>query len=140
MQLVYLAEDRRLERQVALKFLPPYLTHNPEARHRFLNEARLAAKLNHPNIATVYESDEVHGRIYIAMEFVEGASLKDLIGAGPISLEKNCSTRLPEVSAERSTPLQRAKASVTSSGLKLGSRCSFPPTMELRLGLTGVAE
>ena len=87
MGIVYLAEDLRLGRRLALKFLPPYLTNDPEARQRFLNEARLAAKLNHPNIATIYESGEASDHIYIAMEYVQGESLKERLkdGAMPIT-------------------------------------------------------
>ena len=87
MGIVYLAEDLRLGRQLGLKFLPAYLTNDFEARQRFLNEARLAAKLNHPNIATIYESGEAGDHIYIAMEYVQGESLKERLkdGAIPVS-------------------------------------------------------
>ncbi len=78
---VYLAEDMRLERKVALKFLPQRLTADDEARERFLREAKSAAALNHPNIVTIHEIGEHGGRVYIAMEYVDGRTLKELISS-----------------------------------------------------------
>jgi predicted Ser/Thr protein kinase/TolB-like protein len=76
---VYLAEDTKLRRTVALKFLPSEYTSEPELKARFMREAQAAAALNHPNIITVHEVAEHEGRLYIAMEYVEGESLKDLV-------------------------------------------------------------
>ena len=76
---IYLAEDSKLERRVALKFLPKHLTVDKEARARFEREAKTAAALNHPNIVTVYEIGEHEGQVFIAMEYVEGQTLKELI-------------------------------------------------------------
>ena len=85
---VYLVEDTKLKRQVALKFLPTELTKDLEAKKRFEREAQAAAALNHPNIVTVYEIGEHEGQVFIAMEYVEGQTLKDIIsdvGARPLS-------------------------------------------------------
>ncbi|MFQ5824503.1 MAG: serine/threonine-protein kinase [bacterium] len=76
---VYLAEDLELKRKIALKFLSPEFTSDKKIKARFKREARTAANLNHPNIITVYEIAEYENRSYIAMEYVEGKSLKDLI-------------------------------------------------------------
>jgi non-specific serine/threonine protein kinase len=76
---VYLAEDTRLNRQVALKFLPIHLSSDETLKTRFISEARAAAKLNHPNIITIHEVGEYNGRPFFAMEYVEGNSLTDKI-------------------------------------------------------------
>ena len=80
---VYLAEDKRLHRKVALKFLPKHFTSDSDARERFEREARAAAALNHPNIVTVYDIGEADGQVFMAIELVEGETLADRIaGAG----------------------------------------------------------
>lgn len=79
---IYLAEDSKLHRQVALKFLPPELTKDPEAKKRFEREAQAAAALNHPNIVTIHEIGEHEGQVFIAMEHVEGQTLKEMISVG----------------------------------------------------------
>ncbi len=83
---VYLAEDLKLGRQVALKVLTRELTTNSEYRQRFEREARAASALNHPNILTVYEIGEANGARFIATEFIEGESLRQLIARGPLPL------------------------------------------------------
>jgi len=85
---VYLVEDTKLKRQVALKFLPHYLTSDRDSKARFTREAQAAAKLNHPNIITIHEVSEYQGRPFFAMEHVEGKSLRDLIKIKEASLER----------------------------------------------------
>ena len=86
MGVVYKAEDTKLKRNVALKFLAPHLTQDPKARERFLREAQAAAAVDHPNICTVYEIDEAGGQIFIAMAYVEGQSLEKKTEAGPLEI------------------------------------------------------
>jgi serine/threonine protein kinase/Tfp pilus assembly protein PilF len=82
---VYLAEDTKLQRKVALKFLPSEYSSEPELKTRFTREAQAAAALSHPNIVTVFEISEHEGQLYIAMEYVAGKSLKDLIARKKLS-------------------------------------------------------
>ena len=84
MGVVYEAEDIKLKRTVALKFLPPELGVYPEAKERFIREAQSAAALSHPNICTIHEVEEVDGQPYIAMEYVAGQSLHQKIIKGPL--------------------------------------------------------
>ena len=88
MGVVYKAQDAKLDRVVALKFLPKHLLDNEEAKIRFVHEAKAASALNHPNIATIYEIDEVEGECFISMEYVEGKSMKELIKEKKLSIEE----------------------------------------------------
>ena len=87
MGVVYKAEDLKLKRFLALKFLPPHLIDSPGLKERFLIEAQAAAALNHPNICIIHEVGEAEGRPYIAMEHVEGETLRDRIKKGPLKPE-----------------------------------------------------
>ncbi|MFC1553375.1 protein kinase [candidate division KSB1 bacterium] len=111
---VYLAEDTKLERKVALKFLPAHFTSDEKAVERFKREAKSAAKLNHPNIVTIFEIGEHDGDTYIAMEYVDGKSLRDVIQEGEIPLD-----RVIDIATQMCEGLQEAhKAGITHRDIK----------------------
>jgi len=88
MGIVLKAEDTKLKRTVALKFLPAELTRSREAKERFIREAQAAAALDHPNICVVHEADECEGQAYIAMAHIEGESLRTRINKGPLNADE----------------------------------------------------
>src|SRR5512135_2194919 len=88
MGVVYKAEDIKLKRFVALKFLPPHLMDSPELKDRFLIEAQAAAALSHPNICVIHEVGEDEARPYIAMEFVDGETLRDKLRRWPLRVDE----------------------------------------------------
>jgi len=98
MGVVYKAQDTKLDRIVALKFLPKHLLCEKEAKTRFAHEAKAASALNHTNITTIYEIDEVEGECFICMEYVEGKSIKELIKQKMLSIEEilNISIQIAE--------------------------------------------
>ncbi|MBP1647014.1 MAG: serine/threonine protein kinase with repeat, partial [Bacteroidetes bacterium] len=87
MGVVYKARDLNLGRTVALKFLPHLSASSEVEKQRFHHEGRAASALNHPNITTIYESQEANGQIFLAMEYVEGETLKQRLARNPVTVQ-----------------------------------------------------
>ena len=88
MGVVYKAEDLKLERFVALKFLAPHLVQDEESRRRFQREAKAAAALDHPNICTIHEIDEAEGRVFLAMAYLDGSTVRQKVKQRPLKLDE----------------------------------------------------
>jgi serine/threonine protein kinase/Flp pilus assembly protein TadD len=117
MGVVYRARDDKLDREVALKFLPPELASNREARQRLLQEARAASRLSHPNIATIYEVGETNGTPFIALELVTGESLKQVLDRGRLPR-----ARLADIARQIAAGLNEAhQAGVLHRDIKPGN-------------------
>jgi serine/threonine protein kinase len=105
MGVVYLADDTSMQRRVALKALSPDLIQRPDLRQRLRNEARLAGRLSHPGIATIYDLKEINGELYMVCEFVPGTPLRELLKSGPVPIDEvvNIGLQLARALAEAHT-------------------------------------
>jgi serine/threonine protein kinase len=115
MGIVYLAEDLRLKRRVALKLLSPALAEDERFRERLLAESELAASLDHPNIVPIYQAGEADGRIFISMRYVEGEDLKRVLRKGPRTTSCMAAARRRRGSGRARRPRGRFSSTLAAS-------------------------
>jgi len=126
MGVVYRARDTRLQRPVALKLLKPELVADPERKSRFMVEARSAAAVTHPAIASIYDVDEANGAMFIAMEYIEGKTVGRLIAEGELDLQGAV-----EIGHQIAEGLGRAHEAESSTGIS-SPTTSWSPGTDMR--------